>query len=289
MPRLVRVRGRRSSSPSPFSTDYTTNVLPRLVERRPTAGAPVLTGKLLIKQLHMRYRQDAPPVLRGVNLEIPAGTKVAVVGRTGAGKSSLFLALQRLYTFTGVVIVDDAINIQKDSLQNVRDIYSYVPQDPILYQGTIRNNLIQGMALEELPSERLLWSALERVSMATKVREWPDQLETKILSQGENLSAGERQLLCLARALLRRARILLVDEGMSSVDERTERVAHDTLLSLSGCTVLSICHNLGSLHRFDYVVVMDGGRVAEHGTPSLLMNGQDEQPGVILRELVSKS
>ena len=143
--------------------------------------------------------------------------------------------------------------------------------------------------MEEIPSERLLWSALERVSMATKVREWPDQLETKILSQGTNLSAGERQLLCLARALLRRARILLVDEGMSSVDERTERVAHDTLLSLSGCTVLSICHNLGSLHRFDYIVVMDSGRVVEHGTPLLLMNGQDEQPGVILRELVSKS
>jgi ABC-type multidrug transport system fused ATPase/permease subunit len=199
----------------------------------------------------------------------------------------LFLALQRLYTFTGTVVVDDLVRVQEDSLQSVRDVFSYVPQDPILYQGTIRDNLIRGMT--SLPSNRLLWTALERVSMDMKVREWPEQLETRIVSQGENLSAGERQLLCLARALLRRARILLVDEGMSSVDETTERLAHDTLLSLSGCTVLSICHNLGSLHRFDYVVVMDGGRVAEHGTPSLLMNGQGDQTGVILRELVRKS
>jgi ABC-type multidrug transport system fused ATPase/permease subunit len=130
--------------------------------------------------------------------------------------------------------------------------------------------------------------ALTRVSMDDKVRNsWPNGLETEILSQGENLSAGERQLLCLARALLCRARILLVDEGMSSVDAHTDSIAHDALLNLKGCTVLSICHNLGSLCRFDYVVVMDAGKVVEYGVPNDLLTSNDGS-GKILQELVRR-
>ena len=205
----------------------------------------------------------------------------------------MFLALQRLYSFTGNIYVDGlpvhklhraTTHSSPTSLSDIRHMYAYVPQDPILFLGTVRANLILGMAPEDKPKDDVLWSALARVSMGATVKEWPDQLNTKVLSQGENFSAGERQLLCLARALLCRARILLIDEGMSSVDQKTDTIAHDTFLNIKGCTVLSICHNLGSLDRFDMIIVMDAGEIVECGSPTALLNSDNK--GTILRELV---
>ena len=273
--------------------------LPRLVERCTSASlstassTSLMTGSLAMKNVHMRYYNNSPNVLNDLHLNIPAGSKVAVVGRTGAGKSSLFLALQRLYSFTGSVYVDGlpVHTLQRattppspPSLSDIRHMYAYVPQDPILFLGTVRSNLILGMAPEDVPKDDVLWSALARVSMGATVKEWPDQLNTKVLSQGENFSAGERQLLCLARALLCRARILLIDEGMSSVDQKTDTIAHDTFLNIKGCTVLSICHNLGSLDRFDMIIVMDAGKIVECGSPIALLNSDNK--GTILHELV---
>ena len=202
-----------------------------------------------------------------------------------------------MYSFTGKIYIDDIpvhelqygnssiiTSSRATSLIGIRNMYAYVPQDPILFSGTIRSNLTLGIKKDELPSDAVLWSTLAHLSMDVIVKQWPDQLNTPILSLGENLSAGERQLLCLARALLCRARILLVDEGMSSVDEKTDQVAHDALLNIEGCTVLSICHNLGSLHRFDKVLVMDGGKIVEYGSPVDLLNSTET--GEILRELV---
>ena len=256
----------------------------------------MLTGKVTVSDVHMRYRDDAPSVLSGIHLNIPEGSKVAVVGRTGAGKSSLFLALQKLYPFIGSVQID-TICVQQHEIGNstksnnlleIRSAYAYVPQDPILFTGTVRSNLLFGFDSQDIPTENELWSCLEHVSMDNKVRnEWPEGLETQIISQGGNLSAGERQLLCLARALLQRARILLVDEGMSSVDAETDIVANDALLGMKGCTVLSICHNLGSLERFDFVVVMDHGKVAEYGKPMDLLQSMDGS-GQILQELMKR-
>ena len=277
--------------------------LPRLIDRRLSLGnkknshtSTMLTGKVTVSDVHMRYRDDAPSVLSGIHLNIPEGSKVAVVGRTGAGKSSLFLALQKLYPFIGSVQID-TICVQQHEIGNstksnnlleIRGAYAYVPQDPILFTGTVRSNLLFGFDSKDIPTENELWSCLEHVSMDNKVRnEWPEGLETQIISQGGNLSAGERQLLCLARALLQRARILLVDEGMSSVDAETDIVAHDALLGMKGCTVLSICHNLGSLERFDFVVVMDHGKVAEYGKPMDLLQSKDGS-GQILQELMKR-
>ena len=287
--------------------------LPRLCNREESSNAPS-TGHILIRNLWMSYqkgtfgsttasRENATSglnaVLRGISVNIPASSKVAIVGRTGAGKSSLFLALQRLHPFTGRIDVDDIEGHLDDAVLSMRRAIAYVSQDPILFEGTVRSNLCIGLVREggpqehtnDVPSDEDLWVALRKVSMASKVRGWQGGLDAPVSSGGSNISAGERQMLCFARALLQRARVLLVDEGMSSVDAATDTDLHGTLLGLRGCTVLSIAHNLGALRKFDLVLVMEAGEIVEFGEPARLLHGGGEVvgDGKLLRELVALS
>ena len=246
----------------------------------------------------MTYRKrssGSSAVLRGLSADIPPGSKVAVVGRTAAGKSSLFLALQKLHPSQGRIDIDHIEGHRDDATLSMRRAIAYVSQDPILFEGTVRSNLGIGLVRDrgaplsgvedDAASDEDMWTALRRVSMASKVRGWHGGLDARLTSGGSNISAGERQMLCFARALLHRARVLLVDEGMSSVDSATDAVLHETLLGLSGCTVLSIAHNLNALRKFDLVVVMEAGEIVEFGSPAHLLGGAGDAAGVEVGEV----
>ena len=241
----------------------------RTVRGRGPGAAVAPVGRIVFSDVWLRYRPSLPPVLKGLSLEIDAGSKVAIVGRTGAGKSSVFLVLQQLYPLdAGSIAVDDVeVTARAAPWQQraLRSYIAYVPQKPTIFAGTVRSNVLLGLSDAEAGAvtDAEIWSVLDLVSLGQSARKWTGGLHTQLDAHGTNISAGERQLLCLARALLRRARILLIDEGTSTVDRACDATVHKVLLSLRGCTVLSICHNQDFLGHYDRVIVMDQGAVTE--------------------------
>ncbi|KAK8769027.1 hypothetical protein V5799_014507, partial [Amblyomma americanum] len=200
--------------------------------------------------------------LKDICFEAHAGEKVAVVGRTGAGKSSLVLALLRIIQRTSGAITIDGTGIYDVPLKRLRSAIAIIPQDPSLFCGTLRENL-------DPPSSRSdaeLWSVLRTVGLDDFVDNGAEGLSFTISEKGDNLSAGQRQLVSLARALLRAAKILVLDEATSSMDPETDRRIQATLReSFSHCTLITIAHRIDSILDYDRVVVMDDGRVVECG------------------------
>jgi len=236
----------------------------------PPKGAITFTG------LHMRYREDLPLVLKGVDLQCPAGAKIGICGRTGCGKSSLFVALSRLAQITDGFVTIDGVDTASLPLQTLRSCISWVPQEPSFFSGSIRLNLDP---LGQYP-ETELWAALKAVQMVEILG--ADGLDLTVAEQGSNFSAGEQQLLSLARALLQRRQILCMDEAFANVDLVTDgkvQTAIKVATKHTGTTVLVIAHRIKSLADSDYIVVMDGGVVQEQGSPQELL----ERRGVYAR------
>eukprot|EP00931_Biecheleriopsis_adriatica_P049874 TRINITY_DN28859_c0_g1_i1.p1 TRINITY_DN28859_c0_g1~~TRINITY_DN28859_c0_g1_i1.p1 ORF type:complete len:1375 (+),score=210.90 TRINITY_DN28859_c0_g1_i1:32-4156(+) len=227
----------------------------------------------------LRYRLCRALVLRGVDLEIGASSKVAFCGRTGCGKSSLFGALSRLYPLAGGLVTIGGIDIARIPLPMLRAAVRVVSQDAFLLSGSLRQNLAMGDGISKC--DDVLWHSLEAVGLAKKVRSLGG-LDFKVEEGGQNFSAGERQLLTLARVLVptgacssvadwRPPHILLCDEAMASVDLVTDEKVHEVVLALES-TVLMICHRLQHISRFEQVVVLDSGVVAETGSPQELLD-----------------
>ena len=171
------------------------------------------SGKIEFKNVKMAYRQGLPHVLKGINLVINSGEKIGIVGRTGSGKSSLLVALMRLVEFEGIIEID-GINISDIGLHTLRTKLSIVPQDPVLFSGTIRSNLDKFKKY----SDAELWQVLERVGIKSVITESKGQLDAICEENGQNFSVGQRQLLCLARAMLSDAKIIILDEASASID-----------------------------------------------------------------------
>ncbi|KAL7562243.1 hypothetical protein ACA910_004050 [Epithemia clementina (nom. ined.)] len=229
-------------------------------------------GNVRFKNVSMRYNPTAPLVLRGVSLTVPAGTTLGVVGRTGSGKSSLLLTLFRLMEIEPDGCIEiDGVDIRTLSLQNLRRSLAIIPQDPTLFQGTIASNLdATGQA-----SERDMWIALGAASpsLARQFRE-DRGLESSISEGGKNLSQGQRQLICLARALLRKSRILVLDEATSSVDSKTDQEVQATIRREfvdKGVTVITVAHRLETVLGYDKIAVLGAGSVLEYGSPKELL------------------
>ncbi|XP_074031109.1 probable multidrug resistance-associated protein lethal(2)03659 [Leptinotarsa decemlineata] len=228
------------------------------------------TGKIEFRDMSLRYSPDDPCVLKNLNFIIRAKEKVGIVGRTGAGKSSLIQALFRLASIEGSILIDD-VDTRTVELKKLRSKISIIPQEPVLFSGTLRNNLDP---FNEF-SDELLWNALDEVELKTAVGDLPSGLDSKMAEGGTNFSVGQRQLVCLARAILRDNKILVLDEATANVDPHTDGLIQETIRKkFAKCTVLTIAHRLHTIMDSDKVLVMDAGRKAEFDHPHLLLQNE---------------
>ncbi|RLN06220.1 hypothetical protein BBJ28_00017071 [Nothophytophthora sp. Chile5] len=226
-------------------------------------------GAIRFHNLCLRYRPELPLVLRGVTMEIQPGEKVGICGRTGAGKSSLMIALFRICDFASGTITIDDIDIERVRLCDLRRTLAIIPQDPVLYSGSLRSNLDPFGEY----TDAAIWSVLHQVHLAGALTKWGAGLDFVVSEQGDNLSVGQRQLLCIGRALLKDSRVVVLDEATANVDTTTDRLIQATIQGMFvDKTVLIIAHRIDTILHCDKIAVMDAGRVVEFGSPSELLS-----------------
>ncbi|XP_047332545.1 ABC transporter C family member 12-like isoform X2 [Impatiens glandulifera] len=244
---------------------------PTIIENnRPSPGWPS-QGCITFEDVVLRYRPSLPPVLHGLTFHIKSSKKVGIVGRTGAGKSSMLNALFRIVEIErGRIIIDDC-DISEIGLTDLRSVLSIIPQTPVLFSGTIRFNLDPFCEHNDAD----IWEALERARLKDVVRRNVFGLDTEVLEGGENFSVGQRQLLSLARALLRRSKILVLDEATAAVDVGTDSLIQSTIREeFRSCTMLIIAHRLNTIMDSDLILVLEAGQVLEYDTPANLLSNE---------------
>lgn len=236
-------------------------------------------GCIKFQRVSMRYAKDELPVLKGLELVIKPREKVGIVGRTGAGKSSLISALFRLAKVEGVIDIDD-VDTSSIYLEDLRRKISIIPQDPVLFSGTLRKNLDPFNEFQD----SLLWAALEEVKLKD-VFSGSNGLESRVFDRGTNFSAGQRQLICLARAILRKNKILILDEATANVDPHTDGLIQRAIRKkFANCTVLTIAHRLITIMDSDKVLVMEKGRMVEFDHPYILLENDFGQFTSLVKE-----
>ncbi|KAG0327991.1 hypothetical protein BGZ99_006490 [Dissophora globulifera] len=258
---------------------------------------PPKHGAIRFDNYSARYREGLDLVLKGVSFEVQAGEKIGIVGRTGAGKSSLTLALFRMIEAAGSHwakaanqnespddsgdnggedggrIEIDGIDISTLGLVDLRQALAIIPQDPILFAGSIRDNLDPFL---EHP-DHLLWTALERAHLKDYIQSLPGGLSFEVSQNGENFSVGQRSLICLARALLRKTKILVMDEATSAVDVETDELIQRTIRTeFADRTILTIAHRIKTVMDSDKILVLEQGQVVEFDSPNVLLQRKDE-------------
>ncbi|XP_033886772.3 multidrug resistance-associated protein 1-like isoform X3 [Acipenser ruthenus] len=225
-------------------------------------------GHIDIRDYGLRYREDLELALKNISFTIEGGEKVGIVGRTGAGKSSLTLGLFRIIESAQGKILIDGVNIAELGLHDLRSRITIIPQDPVLFSGTLRMNLDPFDAY----SDEEVWNSLELAHLKNFVSGLPDRLNHECSEGGENLSLGQRQLVCLARALLRKTKILVLDEATAAVDLETDNLIQSTIRSqFEECTVLTIAHRLNTVMDYTRVLVLDKGQIVEFDSPASLL------------------
>uniref|UniRef100_A0A673BAN6 ABC-type glutathione-S-conjugate transporter n=1 Tax=Sphaeramia orbicularis TaxID=375764 RepID=A0A673BAN6_9TELE len=238
-----------------------------ITDKRPPEKWPE-EGRLQFDDYKVRYRPELELVLHGITCDINSTEKIGIVGRTGAGKSSLTNCLFRIIEAAeGRIIIDD-IDISTIGLHDLRNRLTIIPQDPVLFSGTLRMNLDP---FDKFSDEEI-WRVLELSHLKDYVSGLQEKLQHEVAEGGENLSVGQRQLLCLARALLRQSRILILDEATAAVDLETDNLIQNTIRKeFSHCTVLTIAHRLHSIMDSSRVMVLDAGKIVEFDSPSNLL------------------
>ncbi|XP_011647242.1 multidrug resistance-associated protein 4-like isoform X2 [Pogonomyrmex barbatus] len=224
-------------------------------------------GEIKFDRVYLRYSESEPPVLKSLDFIIKPGMKIGIVGRTGAGKSSLIYALFHMAKLNGAIYIDN-INTKKIGLHDLRNKISIIPQEPVLFSATLRDNLDPFHKFHDAD----LWSALEEV----KLKHVVESLDYRVEQGGNNFSVGQRQLICLARAILQNNKILVLDEATANVDPITDTFIQITIRKkFENCTVLTIAHRLNTIMDSDKVLIMDQGQVLEFDHPFILL--QNEQ------------
>lgn len=227
-------------------------------------------GHIALKGVELRYRPELDEVLKGLDLDIDHGLKVGVVGRTGAGKSTLGLTLLRILEIKAGTIRIDGVNIQKVKLQHLRKKVTTIPQDPTLFTGTLRFNIDPEEKHSDAEIDDLLKrSGLEEILKFDKEVGLKD---FKVEEGGNNLSAGEKQLVCICRAALRKAKIVIFDEATANIDVVSEQKIMELIKhEFKDATVLTIAHRLNTIINSDRIAVMHYGRLKEYGKPDDLL------------------
>ncbi|KDN49338.1 hypothetical protein RSAG8_02040, partial [Rhizoctonia solani AG-8 WAC10335] len=243
-------------------------------------------GEIKVQDAIVRYRPDLPPVLNGLSVNIRGGEHVGIVGRTGAGKSTVTQALFRMMELSSGAITIDGVDIGQLGLRKLRSALTIIPQDPLLFSGTLRYNLDPFSVYDDAR----LWDALRRAHLVepsksdasfekasnTDSSSGRFTLDMQIQDEGSNLSVGERSLVSLARALVRDTRIVLMDEATASVDYKTDRNIQLTIQEeFKNKTLLCIAHRLQTIIGYDKICVIDGGKVAEFDSPTKLFGNRD--------------
>lgn len=262
--------------------EYYANTPP---ENRGGNTAPInwpAQGDLRLDSLTVQYRPDLPPALDSVSCSIPAGSRVGIVGRTGSGKSTLILALGRLLEPSEGHIELDRVNTSTLSLEALRSAITVVPQEPVLFSGPLRDSLDPFRT----SSDAEITEALRRVELDRFVAELPGGLSATVNEGGSNFSCGQRQLFCLARALLRRCKVIVLDEATANIDVETDSAIQRTIRrEFGGATVLVVAHRLGTVIDSDLMLVLEHGRLAEFGAPEQLLASPNSALAGFLREL----
>ncbi|KAL9954934.1 hypothetical protein ACROYT_G042523 [Oculina patagonica] len=224
-------------------------------------------GGITLKNVTMRYYKGGPQILKNLSLDIQGKRKVGIVGRTGDGKSSIIAALLRMPEADGDISID-GVDVKSVNLQESRRCLSVLSQTPVLFSGSMRNNL-DPLGKHD---ERDLWSALETVQLKPLIEKLEGKLDYVLLERGENLSVGERQLVCLARTLLQQNKIVVLDEPTAQVDPNTEQTIWNIVREkLKNCTVITIAHRLNTIRNCEVIIVMRDGEVAELGNVDSLL------------------
>ncbi|KAI7989714.1 ABC transporter C family member 10 [Camellia lanceoleosa] len=252
---------------------------------RPAFNWPAI-GRVEIRDLKVRYRPNAPLVLRGISCIFEGGHKIGIVGRTGSGKTTLISALFRLVEPTEGMIVIDDLNISTIGLHDLRSHFGVIPQDPTLFSGSVRYNLDP---LEE-PSDQEMWEVLEKCQLQEVVQEKTEGLYSSVVQDGSNWSMGQRQLFCLGRALLKRRKILVLDEATASIDNATDYIIPKTIRTeFDKCTVITVAHRIPTVMDCTMVLAISDGQLAEYDEPMKLMSKEESLFGQLVKEYWSHS
>ncbi|XP_071455642.1 ATP-binding cassette sub-family C member 4-like [Hetaerina americana] len=239
-------------------------------DKKPPSDWPS-KGEIVFDRLFLRYSPENPPVLKNLCLVFHPKEKVGIVGRTGAGKSSLISALFRLTELEGSIRID-GYETTTMGLHDLRSKISIIPQEPVIFSGIMRKNLDP---FDDYP-DYVLWQALEEVELKEAVEDLAGGLNARMSEGGSNFSVGQRQLLCLARAIIRNNKILVLDEATANVDPRMDAIIQTTIRKkFADCTVLTIAHRLHTIMDSDRVLVMDAGQAVEFDHPHMLLGNKD--------------
>lgn len=234
-------------------------------------GWPSL-GHISAKELRLRYRPELPLVIDGVSFDIQPSKKIGIVGRTGAGKSSVLSLILRLFEYEAGTITIDGVDISSISLTTLRSAIAVIPQDPVLFSGTIRFNLDPFSSYTDLQ----LHDVLRRCGLHDVVMSQPEGLEAMVAENGSNWSTGQRQLICLCRAMLKNSRIIMLDEATASVDFETDSFIQQAI-RFSTSTFLTIAHRLNTIADYDIIMVMAAGKVVEFDSPKALLSDPNSE------------
>ncbi|KAI5596054.1 hypothetical protein BDE02_03G180900 [Populus trichocarpa] len=243
-------------------------------------------GEVDIDNLQVRYAPHMPLVLRGLSCTFPGGKKTGIVGRTGSGKSTLIQALFRTVETAAGQIMIDSIDISLIGLHDLRSRLSIIPQDPTMFEGTVRSNLDP---LEEYTDEQI-WEVLDKCQLGDEVRKKERKLDSTVIENGENWSMGQRQLVCLGRVLLKKSKVLVLDEATASVDTATDNLIQQTLRQhLSDCTVITIAHRITSVLDSDMVLLLSHGLIEEYDSPTRLLENKSSSFSQLVAEYTVRS
>jgi len=237
-------------------------------ETQPPASWPS-EGKIEFQNVVLRYQPTGPMVLKNVNFTINSCEKIGIVGRTGSGKSTLLISLLRIVEAAEGKVLIDGVDVSKIGLDELRTKIAIIPQEPVLFVGTVRSNLDPFSK----STDQEIWKALHAVNLGETIQETAGKLDAVVIENGANFSLGQRQCFCIARAILAKTKVLVLDEATAAIDMATDLFIQNTIKeAFAEITVLTIAHRLNTIIECDRVLVMDAGNVLEFDCPSTLLN-----------------